>query len=47
MTEYTRGSGFGRFVLIVILLLIVAVAGVWYYNRDACGNRRRPGRQGG
>lgn len=33
MTEYTRGSGFGRFVLIIILLLIVAVAGVWYYNK--------------
>jgi|GEM_PF-1251129 len=33
MAVYTHGSGFGRFVLIVILLLIVAVAGVWYYNR--------------
>jgi hypothetical protein len=33
MTEYTRGSGFGRFVLIVILLLIIAVGGVWYYNK--------------
>jgi hypothetical protein len=33
MTEYSRGSGFGRFVLIIILLLIVAVAGVWYYNK--------------
>lgn len=32
MTEYIRGSGFGRFV-IIILLLIVAVAGVWYYNK--------------
>jgi hypothetical protein len=32
MTEYTRGSGFGRFV-VIILLLIVAVAGVWYYNK--------------
>ena len=32
MTEYTRGSGFGRFV-IIILLLIVAVGGVWYYNK--------------
>jgi hypothetical protein len=33
MAVYTHGSGFGRFVLIVILLLIIAVAGVWYYNR--------------
>ncbi len=32
MTEYIRGSGFGRFV-VIILLLIVAVAGVWYYNK--------------
>ncbi len=29
---YMRGSGFGRF-LIIILLLIVAVGGVWYYNK--------------
>ena len=32
MTEYSRGSGVGRFLLI-ILLLILAVAGVWYYNK--------------
>ncbi len=31
--EYTRGSGFGRFVLIIILLLIAGIAGVWYYNK--------------
>jgi hypothetical protein len=31
--EYTRRSGFGRFILITVLALIVVVAGVWYYNK--------------
>jgi len=33
MTEYVRGPGLGRFLLVVLLLLAVAVAGVWFYNK--------------
>ncbi|MDV6332242.1 hypothetical protein [Asticcacaulis sp. 201] len=29
-----RGPGLGRFLLLIVLVLILAVAGVWFYNKS-------------
>ena len=33
-TDVYRGPGLGRFLLIIVLILIVAIAGVWMYNKN-------------
>lgn len=33
MADVARGPGLGRFLLIILLFIAIAITGVWYYNK--------------